>query len=281
MSTINLAGHSGCRLLLENIDDVFYVRKSAKNVEYNKRLELQAGKQKAFCSKHLCTPKIDQEGYDEQGIYFFRMEYVSGATLANAFRTISLEEIDRYVELFMNLVPKDRQPDHEAPVIFKNKIKGLSDSIAVKNRTIDQSFHILENYHWDIISQSYCHGDLTLENILVSDNKLYLIDFLDSFYDSWMVDFAKLFQDLEVFWSYRNDGKLDINLQLRLLVLKDRLLQKLMQLDKGEDYIDGIYHILLLNILRIIPYTSDEDTMQWLNRKLHHLNKRIRKKEYI
>ena len=48
---------------------------------------------------------------------------------------------------------------------------------------------------------SYCHGDLTLNNMLFVDSEIYLIDFLDSFIDSPIIDLVKLKQDLVYSWS--------------------------------------------------------------------------------
>jgi hypothetical protein len=54
-----------------------------------------------------------------------------------------------------------------------------------------------------VVDVGPCHGDLTLSNVLVSPtkNKVSLIDFLDSFVDTPLVDLAKIRQDTKHGWS--------------------------------------------------------------------------------
>ena len=52
MSITNLGGHSGCKVLLcEEDDNGIFVRKISGDIDYNKRLEIQAKKQSEFKSK--------------------------------------------------------------------------------------------------------------------------------------------------------------------------------------------------------------------------------------
>jgi len=106
--------------------------------------------------------------------------------------------------------------------------------------------------------------------LITSDKKIYLIDFLDSFFDSWMIDVAKLLQDIELCWSYRYE-KMSTNLSLRLTVAKEALLESILELENGETKIKYIYHILLLNVLRIVPYTKDSITKEFLQNALKYL----------
>ena len=44
-----------------------------------------------------------------------------------------------------------------------------------------------------------CHGDLTYENMIIKQNNLYFIDFLDGYVDSKLLDISKIFQlDLQI-----------------------------------------------------------------------------------
>ena len=57
---------------------------------------------------------------------------------------------------------------------------------------------------WDNIPESPCHGDLTLENILLTAGKTVgLIDCDEAFVSSWWLDFGKLFQDIAGHWCLR------------------------------------------------------------------------------
>ena len=70
------------------------------------------------------------------------------------------------------------------------------------NSTIHEALDLLERHDWSNMTVSPCHGDLTLENIIVKDERLYLIDFLDSFFDSWFMDAGTLLQDVQVMWYW-------------------------------------------------------------------------------
>ena len=79
-----------------------------------------------------------------------------------------------------------------------------------------------------------------------------------------MVDVAKLLQDIDLGWSYRHI-KRDYNLNLRLGIAKQALIEDILQLENGKSLLRNIYYVLLLNVLRIYPYTHDEETMNFLN----------------
>ena len=95
-----------------------------------------------------------------------------------------------------------------------------------------------------------------------------------------MVDVAKLLQDLELGWSYRYDNK-SPNLQLRLLVAKEALIETLSAMPNGQDIIIKVYYILLLNVMRIVPYAHDDVTKEFLEKSIEKLNNILDTKEMI
>jgi hypothetical protein len=202
------------------------------------------------------------------------MEYINGLILADYMKIIELSNISNIAKIFLSIIPDNIIYDENAKSIFITKIKTLSETIINKSEIIDISLQKLENYEWKYVQLSACHGDLTLENIIMSNNDLYIIDFLDGFYDSWQIDIAKILQDIEMFWHYRNE-KTDTNLFLRLLVLKKIILSELLAFKDGKKIVETIYHILLLNIVRILPYTKDEHTYDFLQNCLVLLNNKI------
>ena len=54
-----------------------------------------------------------------------------------------------------------------------------------------------------IVPKTFCHGDLTFNNIIFHKNRLFFIDFLDSYIDSFFCDLVKLKQDLYHLWSLK------------------------------------------------------------------------------
>lgn len=252
-----LIGHSGCKVELIDKGNYFAVRKTSCSIDYNKRLKKQLDKQKEFRHPSIKVPAIFKEGYDRDLLYF-EMEYIKGVTLSKKIEDLTTSQIIDKMSVFIpNILNCSAAYDPEAKKYFLKKINELNEKILKKNKTILKAFEYLENYRWDKIEKSQCHGDLTFENIIVSaDGTFWFIDFLDSFYSSWMIDAAKLFQDFELQWSYRylQSSK---NREIRLFIAKETIIKYLLEIKKGEGTLLSIYYILLLNILRIIPYSSD------------------------
>ena len=60
---------------------------------------------------------------------------------------------------------------------------------------MDASQRVFDALSDMLIPVGTCHGDLTFSNILFNGNNYYLIDFLDSFIESPLLDIVKLRQD--------------------------------------------------------------------------------------
>ena len=104
------------------------------------------------------------------------------------------------------------------------------------------------------VPYSFCHGDLTFTNIIFHPNRLYFIDFLDSFIDSYLVDFAKLKQDLYYCWNLRVQ-KID---NLRIHQIYSYIWQNLESRYSNHLNTMAFKIIDAMNLLRIKPYLTDE-----------------------
>ena len=273
MNKRNLGGHSGCQIfLIEEDDGKVFVRKISKDKYYNDRLKTQCEKQASFLKDSIKAPKVYSQGYTDEGLYFFDMEYVQGITLAKYIKTMEIGKIKDLVEaLTTNLVPKtpfESTPETKTQInkIFKTKFSQLRTTLKAKNNdVINKSLDLLENHDWSKMAPTACHGDMTLENIIIKNDKMYFIDFLDSFYDSWVLDIGTLLQDIQVMWSYRFEKEVDMNTVLRLLVFRDLLIDEIKKIN--PDYTIEVYYALLQKLLRIYPYVNDELTYNFLNEK--------------
>ena len=274
-----LNGYSGCKLDLMSNNDTLYVRKTSNIPQYNMRLKKQLKKQLNFKSEAVKAPKIYDYNYNEDGLFYFDMEFISGKTLAEYTQDILITEIVDFIKcLFKSIYFTSDEENPKAKDIFKKKIRELE--IKISNKTnLNEAFNILNDFEWSQIYKSPCHGDLTLENIIITYNKqIYLIDFLDSFYNSWMLDIAKLLQDLELKWSFRNI-ELSATQSLRIEIAKEALIEEILKLENGNNKLFAIYHLLLLNILRIYPYTKDEKTFNFLDKSVKKLVQKINNKK--
>ncbi len=267
----SLNGHSGCGLNLYKQEEILFLRKDSGNPEYNRRLKKQIIKQNKFSLLGIKTPKVFNYG-QENGLFYFDMEFLNGVTLAEYMANIKIKEINSLISLLFKSLPVQTSiKNADADTIFKKKISQIKKQLRPSDTEALQAVKILENFDFSNVPYSYCCGDLTLENIMLDDNKqIYLIDFLDSFYNSWMIDIAKLLQDLELHWSYRHQN-IDFNLAMRLAVAKEALLENIAEYGNAHKNIITIYHILLLNMLRIIPYAKDNKTHDFLKSALNKI----------
>lgn len=277
MNVTDMGGHSGCKILLcEDDDNNSFVRKISSDVEYNVRLKIQAEKQASFLSKTIKTPRILATGYTDEGLFYFDMEYIQGLTMAEYMQTIEIGRVRGLVEsIVRDLVSIDPNDSTVDETVFTKKIADLKNKLSSKeNPIINEAIEMLTNHSWKRFVKTACHGDLTLENIIVKDGQLYLIDFLDSFYDSWIMDISTLMQDVQTLWSYRYQDEININTVIRLVVFRDILMD--MVADVSEDDFMEVYFALLLKLLRIYPYTKDKRTYEFLNQKAASIMKIIK-----
>jgi hypothetical protein len=152
--------------------------------------------------------------------------------------------------------------------VFYDKIDSLTASLSSQGLVgppVSQTLDVLRRRPWTQIPASTCHGDLTLENMIVHEGRLYLIDFLDSFADSWYIDMAKLLQDLVGGWSFRHNP-IDRNFALRIASLRHNLETALEVLYPG--CLSFIRDLYALNLLRILPYSSSPEDRAFIEDRL-------------
>lgn len=274
-----LSGHSGCKLKLFKDTNTVFLRKESGSISYNNRLKKQYIKQKKFHLDGIKTPKVLKYGYNAEGLFYFDMEFINGITMAEHMRYTQIKEISNLIDLlFCSLKIKEGKLLKNSENIFKKKINSLKKICDKQNPIVQYALEKLQDFNFSEIPFSPCCGDLTLENILLSSSGIYVIDLLDSFYSSWMVDVAKLLQDIELGWTYRFE-KRNYNLNLRLAIAKKQLLDRLSSLKGGPKDILMIYYLLLLNLIRIYPYSHDKPTIDFLDKSLKKVINKIEKME--
>jgi len=107
------------------------------------------------------------------------------------------------------------------------------------------------------IPSGKCHGDLTFSNVLFSieKNQIGLLDFLDSFIDSPIIDIIKLRQDTRFFWTssiYTN------SFDIAKIKIVSAFLDKILSIKFKAEIKSNEYKVLeILNYLRIAPYVKN------------------------
>ena len=268
-----LNGHSGCKIyLMEDENKGHFVRKFSKNINYNERLKLQYEKQKNFYNQMIQVPKVLSCGVNEEGLFYFDMEYIHGVTLSEYIKRIEVNKLQEIVNILTFQIEHFKYKGYEDnSKIFYNKIEDLYKK--VNNPIICKGLDILSEHNWKNFPHSFCHGDLTLENIIICQGNFYFIDFLDSFYDCFVLDIATLLQDVQCMWCYRFEKNLDVNVKIRLMIFRDLLLKKMSSYNISKN---DILCALLLKLIRIYPYANDEITIEFLNRNVDNTIKLLR-----
>ena len=246
-------GLSGCKLELISSK---VIRKITSNSSYNDRLLLQIKKQKEFEKfkfQLISTPEVYSVNYGQ--LVFFDMEYIPDSGFYDFFKNSSPFKLNQFIESIVEyfdqiFLEADFQDSRE---VILEKLLSLRKESKYKS-FIDRLIKITNSQSMEI-PITYCHGDLTLSNILFASEKFYFIDFLDSYIESVLIDIAKLKQDLYHFWN------LDINSinEPRLKISFNHIWNYLES--RYSNWIDNpVFDIIeATNLLRIEPYLMSEE----------------------
>ena len=114
-----------------------------------------------------------------------------------------------------------------------------------------------------------CHGDLTFSNILFSGNDYYLIDFLDSFVESPLLDIVKIRQDSAYLWSeLMYSGECD---STRLRIVADKIDTEIYNFASQFDWFRYYKIFQLMNFLRILQYAHEPKVIDYLKNVINDL----------
>lgn len=241
-------GLSGCKLELLNNTTL---RKYSSSPEYNSRLLKQVDKQNFFYNlilKNIDTPKVlsvNQNSFD--------MDYVPALSFYEFFSSASVENIEFVIETLFGYF--DFISSRFRMVDVTDEILNKLDSLISKSHHKNFIKHLKKLVEEEsiVVPNTFCHGDLTFNNILFHPNRLFFIDFLDSYVDSFLCDLVKIKQDLHYLWSLRIQ-----NLSSVRMIQTYRYIWEKLE-DRYEYYIEKISFDVLdaINILRIEPYLTN------------------------
>lgn len=247
-------GLSGCSIeLLKN----GFLRKTSASNNYNHRLLAQIDKQiqfSHFILKNIQTPKI--LNINKTNLFYFDMEYISALSFETFLETASKRDLDFILntlfDYFDFLTDCHKMYSQD---IARNKIIDKLQSL--KNKT-DYDNYIEYLIDWVTketirIPKTFSHGDLTFSNILFHSNRLYFIDFLDVFIDTFLLDLIKLKQDLFYKWNIKIQNIKSSRLEQVYKYLWNKINEKYFFYLNSQEF-----KILdVLNALRILPYIDN------------------------
>lgn len=287
---IEVKGHSGCDIEVRREESgELCVHKITRDPKYLKRLVLQAEKQKLAAQiemQHIRVPKIHSI-YKSDDFVDVKMDYVYSRNFMEYFENAGFEQIDYLIGGLIKFLEYEIAHSEMVEVdgaVVLNKFNDvcskslenplLKNDLETKN-LLSQSAEIFGRLKTMSIPIGVCHGDLTFSNILFNGNNYYLIDFLDSFIESPLLDIVKLRQDTAYNWSQLMYSKRYDAVRLKIIYHK---IDSAIDSYFSSNYVwyDKYYSVMqLMNMLRILPYTHDEKVVVFLKNSIREIIKTI------
>jgi RIO-like serine/threonine protein kinase len=222
-----LKGFSGNQILLMGKHNQMFVRKIgniSRNVERMRSL-----------GDEFPIPKIITNLKNR-----IDMEYIHGLDMVSYLSRYDYRKLlDFLLITLTKLTTESKDKDYTNIYIQKlNEITFDNDIEFTKEELLERLPKILPKSNY--------HGDLTLENIIFTEDRgFYLIDCATIEYDSYVFDIVKLRQDLECGWFLRNTN---INLDSKVKLLQKEILEKYPLANNN--------YLLILMLLRVYRHSK-------------------------
>lgn len=272
--------HSNSKFFIIKKKDKFFIIKKPKKI--NKRELLSISKQNCFKTYFLqgykvLSAKILYNDLEKKKEYL--VEYFDGISGEN----ILLQGNKKHIQIlkvfildyFSNIKTKSKLRKRSKKNI-KQKLELLKKNTNMKYiRNSNKFFFAIKKLlrkDLYLFENDKCHGDLTLSNIIVDgkNKKIILIDFLSTYEENIVQDFAKIFQEFILHWTSRKFNKINI-------VRSNIVYNNIITPDFWKKIDKNLFHSLkleiIMTILRIIPYTSKDDkvTIKWIENSLNKI----------
>lgn len=275
---IEVKGHSGCSIDLRKEGDKIFVYKSTRDPKYLNRLALQAKKQIDAIDidyYHIRIPEIyDVCQTDTETT--IKMQYVYSRNFVEFFEQAGFEQIGYFSDALKHFIEFEINKCKLQVVpasIFQEKFKDIEKNIRCNSLyegneeicdILMRSQDIFDKIQDMELPVGTCHGDLTFSNILFNGNNYFLIDFLDSFIETPLQDIVKIRQDTAYRWSQLMYKKPIDSIRLKIICDKiDFEIDSYFRQKYG--WYRQCYPIMqLMNMLRILPYATDVNVINFL-----------------
>ncbi len=282
---IEVKGHSGCQIEILNDGGTLYIQKSTFDKAYIPRLALQAQKQQTASLnsyQHIRIPSIYNISQTDDHLTI-KMEYVYSKNFIDYFEDAGFDQINYFIHALKIFIDDEIQKSPLKLISkniildkFKDVCHKISNNINIKDdeevlNILTQStpiFNKLDDYIMMPIGS--CHGDLTFSNILFNGNNYYLIDFLDSFIESPLLDLIKIRQDSAYGWSqlmYKQSFD-----SVRMKIISEKIDKEINAYYSQYTWYRQYYKTFqLMNMLRVLQYAKEEKVITFLKHVLKSL----------
>ena len=280
---LEVKGHSGCQIDVVREDDRLFVYKSTHDPHYFNRLQLQAKKQQdaeQLELQHIRVPKLFDVHRDDFSVTM-KMEYIYSKNFIGYFEYAGFEQIDYFIKalcLFLDYEIKHSPIRNVDGEVVKRKFddvykKTISNPALKDDKEVQDILNRSSVCFADLKEMQMpvgkCHGDLTFSNILFNGNNYYLIDFLDSFIESPLLDIVKIRQDSAFLWSrLMFEGNYD---EIRLKIVAKKIDDEIVKYASQHEWYKYYPLFQLMNFLRVLQYAHEEKVIIYLKRITNQL----------
>lgn len=275
---IEVKGHSGCSVNIIREDKKLMIIKGTNDSKYVPRLEKQALKQQQASELEYQFVRIPHIYEIKKSIsnLFVKMEYIYSKNYIEHFEAAGFEQIEYFINAMTMFLKKEIESSPIQTIsksIIINKFEDVIQKIKsnkllyndlIVNDILEKSGSVFNDLSEHInLPMGKCHGDLTFSNILFNGNNYYLIDFLDSFIESPIMDMVKLRQDSVYRWStLMYTGIYD---EVRLRIVSEKIDKELTKYFSNYEWYRLYYKpFQIMNFLRILQYAKEERVIEYL-----------------
>ena len=270
-----LSGLSGAAVYLLTEDGTtWFVRKGATDAGSSARLRRQMAKQIAFGEQMagiVRTPSVLAEGAVDDR-YYFDMEFISGTDGASFLRQGSIPDIQGFAGTICDYLGAASALRSGAQVdpyaVLHQRVSDVqARTQALDADLFDRVLRLLEPMRQlGTIPETVCHGDLTLENMLIDrQGTIWLVDLLDSPIEHHWQDVAKLHQDLSGGWYLRRVAPISRSV---LSFVSRAVLDATTARDPA--YAEVHWALLASTFVRILPYAQVESDRRMILERIEH-----------
>lgn len=284
---IEVKGHSGCAVDIVREGTKLYIDKKTSSPGYFPRLIAQARKQQRaaglFHTPSIVVPEILAVN-QSSGMVSVKMEYIYSMNFVEYFEYAGFYQIMHFIDALkallseeislsaMTRIKRDVLADKFIDVRSKCRNNpALCDDPEVSLLLEGLETIFLAGMNDFEIPAGTCHGDLTFSNILFSGNNYYLIDFLDSFVETPLMDIVKIRQDTAFGWSLlMYDRTYD---KIRMKIILGKIDAAIHECFSRYAWYRQYYPVFqLMNFLRILQYAREPRVIDYLKTIIKRLS---------
>lgn len=249
------------------------------------RLRAQCEKQKNFIlenTEFIVCPILGE--FESEDVYGFTMPFCRGEVAPEFIDRASPRKIRSFIQRLIALVENFIDHSEIQSIDGKQLInKSLSVKCATKQNPlvpictmelIDSHIESIKERKIFELPIGKCHGDLTLSNIIFDDanDQYFLIDFLDAYLDSPILDLVKISQETQLLWTSKLMRQTHDSTKYRIAMTAiNSEIQK--HFSKYEWYRSHQSIFEFQNLIRILPYARDPVIIQVIMDRLRVLIK--------